>query len=134
MTGTASTPRTDCPPWCTSKHALDHRLPGPVHVGSAGRWVPLTGNPDASLVYAVIVRRYDDDSPRLAVHGFEFGDHSDDPSVPVNLADAGHLARLVEMLADATPEAHHSIAAAIRRAEAVARGDAEPVGRPGGTR
>jgi hypothetical protein len=96
----------DCPPWCAVSHAGEH----PLHacLGSGGSIGEIWTR---ALIGAC------HDGPVVAVTGS--GEwHDGGAHLEVNPAAAMHLAGMVEALADATPDQHRELAAAIREGAA----------------
>ena len=98
-----------CPPWCTA----DHSKPGPcVGGGSAG--MDRDSLPDSIWTRAIRNR----DGFRVSVSAALPDVDAAWPHLSLDLRDAESLAVMVELLADATPEQHRGLAAAIRKAAA----------------
>ena len=113
MTATAETtaPRQNaegqpCPPWCTVDHTQK------FHEACISRPAGI------DQIWACAVRRTGV-ARRVAVSGSLPDPLADWPHLNLDLREAEHLAVLVELLADATPDDHRQLAAAIRQALAV---------------
>jgi hypothetical protein len=96
---------TDCPPWCRTDHAREF---SEACVGGGG------GDLDGNIWTRAIRNR---DGYLVGVTGLGDGDDTS-LYLALGLHGAGQLAGLVELLADATPERHRELAAAIRKAAA----------------
>jgi hypothetical protein len=105
-------PGRPCPPWCVGRHEGRN----PSHFGEQRAIHP---GSVYNLIAAMAVRddsRLGDRKSFVMLHGSLVGEASALAEVPVR--DAEDLAAIVGMLADATPEQHREIAAAIRHAAA----------------
>ena len=94
-----------CPPWCVTDHARYS-----FH-GSERITVPA---PDYRIFYVHAIQRMHD-RPGIQLAGVGL--------VSVRSDDAADLAAIFEQLADATPEQHRGLAAAIRKAAADITGE-----------
>lgn len=119
MTGSLTTPPPACPPWCDSDHSRTIKGLPPLHFGAGGPSVRLSGASGARHAFVFVSQRDGERSPSLVV-SVSASDADSDPAVTVRLKDAEDLARLAEMLAVASPAVHREVAAAVRRAAAVA--------------
>jgi hypothetical protein len=102
-----------CPPWCTADHDRE-LIPGYFETthGSEGAFI------GPASARAVLCPSSEDAEVQICVSGRNAG------SLFLDARHAGYLAILVEDLADATPEAHRELAAAIRKAAADLTGQA----------
>lgn len=107
-----------CPPWCITDH---HRgaMPTQVHMSERASVKTDPRHPHDMIEVGALdvgTPRYEHE-PMVTVAGFRLGaDRA--PSLWVKHHDAVNVAALVDMLATATPEQHHELAAAIRQAAA----------------
>jgi hypothetical protein len=95
---------TDCPPWCAVDHADQF---GQACVGGGG---------GLDHIWTRAIRNRDGFEVGVTGLGPEEADES--LYISVDLRKAGQLASLVDLLADATPDQHRVVAAAIRKATA----------------
>lgn len=122
MTGSTSTPRPGCPPWCS-----DHPCTSVTgfHI-SKGESAILRTSPDPAAEHNGYLHAYAALDPTTG-HGVALALYSEaargtDVSGPMTFGAAELVARLAELLAGTTPETHREAAAAIRRAAGIARG------------
>jgi hypothetical protein len=109
-----------CPPWCTADHN-DGSFAASTHCGHAGG-IDFGDRDLDSIWAAAILGEYHDGRPHVAVTGHRYR-QSGSPQLQVRGIHAGDMADLVDMLADASPDQHRELAAAIRKAAADIAGD-----------
>ena len=95
---------TACPTWCRTDHA---RQFSDACIGGGG---------SIGSIWALAVR--DLFGFKVALTGIGDGEDDDSQYVSVPVREAGQLAGSVELHADATPDQHRELAAAIRQAAA----------------
>ena len=95
---------TDCPPWCATDHADQF---GSACIGGGG---------GIDRIWSRAVRSRD--GFEVGITGLGPAEADESLHLRLDLHDAGQLAGLVELLADATPDQHRELAAAIRMAAA----------------
>ena len=95
---------TECPPWCDTDHTQKFHE---ACIGSGG---------DIGPIWASAVRTRDDSHVSISASLPDVA--ADWPHLTLGLREAEHLAVIAGLLADATPEDHRKLAAAIRQAAA----------------
>jgi hypothetical protein len=116
-----------CPDWCVTDHETVHGEAGTHdHHGGVPADIRVPGElaslPDEIGVWPLHYG-LDDREAVVAVRGVRRQADYGYPYLRVSVADAGELAALVEMLAEATPEAHRELAGALRKAAADITGE-----------
>lgn len=104
---------TDCPPWCDRDHS------GEACVSCMG-----SGGSIGDAWTRAMIGRWNDD-PVVAVTGAGPGEH-DTSHLELRPRHALHLAGLVEILANATPDQHRELVGFIRKAAADIADGAQP--------
>ena len=120
MTSTATTRHNphlgiDCPPWCHADHR-DDGFAARACVGQTGSVDFGDGGLDSIWACAILAEQHSG-RPAVGLTGHRYRQPgSAHVEVPGHAAES--LAGLLGMLADATPEQHRELAAAIRKAAA----------------
>jgi hypothetical protein len=104
-----------CPSWCTTDHNDGSSVAG-THVSHAGG-IDFGDRGLDSIWASPILGEYHDGRPHVAVTGHRYR-QSGSPQLQVRDIHAESVADLIDMLADATPDQHRELAAAIRQAAA----------------
>jgi hypothetical protein len=130
MTETARPARANCkgdpcPSWCEVDHETPSSTGGHLyefHGGQTAR-IEMPGAV-ASMPDWIAVRPVSDGQPgygeqNVSVTGTMYGSDRDDPNAWVRPREAEHIARVIEILAKATPDQHRELAAQLRKAAAL---------------
>ena len=117
-------PRTNsqghpCPRWCVTDH--EERIgKSCLQLGYHGDEAVIIHTPSGMAAVSAYQDGFSDDAPQIALSCLAVNG-----CVLVDAGDSGKLAAFVEQLADATPDQHRELAAAIRQAAATITGDGE---------
>ncbi len=99
-----------CPPWCTVDHG---ERDGLIRFSYHGNEAPIISTPTGYVNATAYQDGFSDDAPQIALTCLAgYG------SALVDVRHSAALAAFVGQLADATPEQHRELAAAIRQAAA----------------
>lgn len=102
-----------CPPWCVTDHDTTFGR-GKFTLDYHGGDAPMIRTPSGYVHATAYQHGHGGDAPQVALTARKAAG-----VMMADVSDAGRLAAIVEQLADATPEQHLALAAAIRQAAAV---------------
>ena len=102
-----------CLPWCTVDHCERIGSRG-LRLSYHGTESPVIATPSGYVSAMAYQDGFSDDAPQVSLSCLTSAG-----SLLVDTGDSAELAALVEQLADATPDQHRELAAAIRQAAAI---------------